>query len=122
MAVRYKVVTRDRKSYAINSIPSIAVRTYEKNKIVRAIHGSFGIFTFKRRYQADNYIKSSIYPNNYFIIRVKPIGKGKNIKKIIFPEYYQSAEKFSNPLKYKDYLVDIGANGVIGYPAVEVLD
>lgn len=83
----YKIVKKENRcSFNFNPIrPNKYKFTYEKDKVVESIKGSFGIFCFRRKKDAINYIASfyiSGLVDDTLIIRVEPIGIGK-VPKIV---------------------------------------
>ena len=47
--IRWKVVTKDRKSAWVSGIENDTILTYEKGKTVKAFEGTPGIFVFKSK-------------------------------------------------------------------------
>ena len=116
----------DRRSHINRFIASI----YTKGTVVKAYPGSVGIFTFKTRKDAEEFIyREATIDEDFIILRVKPIGRGKKPDKILawaisilgnynFLEGYFNGE-FSL-LESEDLMEPY--KGTICYPAVEVLD
>jgi len=82
MVIRYKV-TKSRRSYPGNIHPL----NYPKDETVMSPNG-FGIFVYKRRKDAEDYLQHSTKNAGYTqrersrifqILRVKTIGKGKKL-------------------------------------------
>ena len=107
--IRYKVVRDDRTSCSIKGTYQLK---YKKNKTVKAAENSLGIFCFKRKMDAEDFI--GMIPD-LKIIRVKPIGKGKIPKEIgivtMISKFYLGKG-----------ITHIIPSGTICYPAVLVLD
>ncbi len=80
MAIRYKVVTLERKSMiSLNTDIGKYLRTYEKGKKVKAVRGSLGIMTFKQRQQAEKFIDGP-FRCKFRVLRVKTTIRGKRPK------------------------------------------
>ena len=133
--IRYKVVTKDRRSFTQN----ILYFKYSKGKIVTAFPSSDGIYVFEKKKQAVLYAGYS----DCIVLKVKAIGRGKrasycsalvfSIKEIVkTPKIYKKPEsfefladgKFFTALCKEDYSHKYWKcpDGTMLYPAVEVLE
>ena len=97
---------------------------YKKGTVVNAYPGSPGIFTFKTKKDAENFIRvTSEFEENFMILRIRPIGKGKTPAKIVAGAVNSIAE-LRLYLKKQDFYIELAIppDGTICYPSVEVLD
>jgi len=120
MVIRWKVVTSDRKSYII-SPDSIHSITYIKGSTVGESIKGLGIMTFETKKQAERFGRFDIH-NNYKIIRVRGIGRGKRIKWV---SYIYKGCMLEFYLKYNVNSDDPGRHaprGTICYSKVKVID
>ena len=125
----FKVVdkeTRRGTNFAISKFwafiynPSVYINTYERDTVVRAKEGSLGIFTFKTKKAAREFIERYGSLKHITILRVKPIGKGKTPTEIVLGgsvlnsilDFYSG--KFCKKVP--------PPQGTICYPAVKVLN
>jgi len=139
--IRYKVVERkyrlstnaglyiedhygsklDRRPLINRFIASI----YKKGTIVNSYPGSPGIFTFKTKKDAKTFIlRNAEFPEDFMILRVRPIGRGKTPAKVVAGAVNAIAD-LRHYLK-KESIDNIEfmspPDGAICYPSVEVLD
>lgn len=79
MAIRYKVVNEATRCSVIIGINSLYTLKYVKGTIVKALSGSLGIMVFKRRYQAEKFVKllNSGLLGSSIILRVEIFERGK---------------------------------------------
>jgi hypothetical protein len=94
MAIRYKVVNKHTRCSAIVGFNSPYVLKYLKGKTIKALSKTLGIMVFKRRYQAEAFIKvinsALIHPST--ILRVEVFSKGK------YPKYVSRWTSFQSDL------------------------
>jgi len=87
VSIRYKVLSSDRKSLLsifddiIINISSLFL-IYEKDKLIKPIPNSFGIFVFDTFENAKNYT-THFKSDNLIILKVKAIGKPSFRKSIL---------------------------------------
>ena len=122
--IRYKVViSRNRGSCSIEEGCKYR-KVYKRGKIVKAKKGTLGIFCFKTKIDAINFIHGNEEGGYFSIIKIKPIGKGKKPKLIasIFP--FLGADIMINDFyRHSGYILNQESpEGTICYPAVRVLD
>jgi len=92
--------------------------TYKKGEIVKAREETLGIFCFKRKKDAENFIDVNHSKN--IIIKVEPIGRGKKAFlisrlgyknfKLFYSNDFANANTFQAPC------------GTICYPSIKVLE
>jgi hypothetical protein len=107
--VKFKITNQERSMFWHNEGYNLL---YKEGEITRAPKSSLGIFCFKTKKQAINYITNNTYyfdEDMYTIRRVIPIGRGKVPKKIPYGWPFPS-EIYTTP-----------PSGTICYPAVKVL-
>jgi hypothetical protein len=120
MKVKYKVVKKNRTSCVVSNKSKYCIK-YEKGKIIESQKKTLGIFCFNTRKQAKYFMEYDLmFLEDYNIIKIKPLSKGKKPKMIsCFPDrnsgiyyFYKSKRNytFSTP------------DGTICYPKVLVLD
>jgi len=83
--IRYKVVTKDRRSCKIDSGPCML--RYPVKSIVTAHPGTCGVLVFLRRCDAIDFIDSYCFPHeqkDLMIIEVLPIGRKQKVKTVHF--------------------------------------
>jgi hypothetical protein len=121
--IRWKVVDEERNSYACTV--SRYKRKYPVGKIITAKKGSFGLFCFKRKKDAENFI-NELNDSSTKIIKVEPLSKAM-IPKVIFHfdflarsylDYYKNSKQIS---KMRWSVYNIIPNGTICYDKIKVL-
>lgn len=119
--IRWKIVTKNRSSCILTSHCKYR-KVYKKGEIVKGGRGTLGIFCFKTKTDAINFENCIV--GNYLIIKVKPIGKGKNPKSILsilpYTNINNLMDKFYKNLDF--VLRQKPPVGTICYPAVKVLE
>lgn len=117
MPIRWKVTTRTRSSCLVDGRSRFG-RNYLKDTTVKAELGTFGIFTFNAKQNAEKF-KEAQNMVGLKILKVKGIGKAKHSPKIsgslrssILSRFYKDGDVYSFSSPY----------GTICYPAVEVLE
>lgn len=120
MNQRYKVVNPDRKSIVAANFDKYSLE-YKKGSIVKAKKDTLGIFCFKTKSDAINYMKKDFNPlldSNYILIKVRPLKKGKTPKIVAdafnqncIYEFYKYGKWNTEPQK-----------GTICYEEILVLD
>ena len=120
--VRYKVVTNERYSITISKGKKYR-KHYLKGKTVEATKGTLGIFVFDNLDDADDFR----YIMDGMIIKVKPIGNGKRVKRICGVGDKKATQELN--AFYRGFtqlwgwgLFDLAPKGTICYPAVKVLE
>jgi hypothetical protein len=126
MAIRWKVVTIDRKSVGAEYLNRNFVLFYDKNTIVEAVSETIGIFCFKRKYQAENFMAGYDHPREYKIIRVETFNRAK-IPKVVIKTYVHRFSLYAKDLSMmlgKTYLYSHWTvpKGTLCYPKIKVLD
>ena len=120
----YKVVRKiDRSSYAINKNSSYFLK-YEKGKIVTAVWRSFGIFCFRTKNYAEDFIdvNSDFFRNKFLIIKVKPLGEIRKPNYIFSSYYFEAYDSLKYSYKTMNYSKNIYIPyGTICCESVEVL-
>jgi len=114
--IRYKVVTDDRKSMN-RSCGSYELEYIRETKVFGK-EGTLGVFCFKTKKDATEFILANEYTRSKYglrILRVRPIGRGK------VPKYVLSGN-IQTSILVDDYTDSEPPKGTICYPAVEVLD
>ena len=99
---------------------------YKKGEIVKALEGTLGIFCFKRRYEAEDFIINSCLNKYrpYEIIRVIPVGRGfcpKKISIVSTEEYFDSFYKDGGKRKFSPSR-KTPPQGTICYKEVYIVD
>ena len=118
--IRYKITRYDRSMYA----EGIYCKMYEKETIVNAVPGTFGIMTFDTFLNASEFLGEK----KGKIIKVRPIGRGKRIKFISAGQYEGAIRRFYEDQFYKNSFPQFSSNlspvpkGTICYQSVEVLE
>lgn len=113
--IRYKVIQKDRTSCVIHP-KSRFCHKYLKGKTITANPETLGIFTFKTKGEARNFI----WHHTWLILRVEPIGKGETPKLISHNTDQRSLIRFFKNLTSMIRMKP--PKGTICYPAVKVLD
>ena len=133
MAIRYKVVMADNRFSIISRgqdaqvIEKICLK-YEKGTRVKAQPWSIGILTFEKKKQAEEFIKGAFYSQDFEILRVRPIGKGKRITQLLSDHKYRYNILYlaKQEIPYKEVLMKYrkmqAPEGTMAYPEVYVLD
>jgi len=95
---------------------------YLKDEIVRAREGTLGIAVFRTRYFAERFCSERSMVNRLKIIRVRPVGRGKNVRIISRFTCPSSLNRFYE--RYRPYSIKTmnPPCGTMFYPAVEVLE
>lgn len=124
MSIRWKAVHKFyRQSWSIRFKPFIKI--YTKGTIVEAIPGSPGILCFKTKKRAIEFVKQHSDSLHYYeIIKVKTIGKGKIVRKLLSQHNeltFLTLLKLLEDDCIPDEFVFQAPNGTYGYPSVEVL-
>lgn len=115
----YKVINENRKSAVIKENSKFCIE-YKKGKKVNKIKDTIGIFTFRRKWQAERFIGNSIRRLKCEIIRVTPIGRGGRPKVICFDPTNTNLRAFyKNKSNYTDKWIP---NGTVCYDAVIPLE
>jgi len=135
--IRYKVVTKNRKSCIVPENSKFCL-TYKKGTVVKAIPNTFGIMVFKTHWDAMTFANQT-----NTILKVRPIGRKKiprmlsgiinydarentdTLKK--FYKYYHKNKHNKNWFLYIMYhrlinQIISAPTGTECYPAVEVLE
>jgi len=135
--IRYKIVsTHGRKRLSCLVTEGSLSKNYRKGSIVKANRLTAGIATFKTKKQAKSWLMygDHAYITHPQIIRVKPIGKGKEHKEILrnlicFSSLFHLKGRVIKsiwdkiiPHRPSQYHGGNHIDGSIWYPAVEVLD
>lgn len=116
----YKVVTKNRKSVIREHRGGKYVLEYLEDHRVFAKDGTLGIFCFKRKHQAEEFILGR---PNLRIIKVLPIGKGKTPKNICCIPIDRRNCVYSLNSFYKHvFNITEALEGTICYPSVLVLE
>ena len=100
---------------------------YPKGAIVRAREGTLGIAVFGRRSEAVKFCRVKFGNNSFEIVRVLPIGRGRNVKKVSRSQSAYMLDIFygavQNTQLYSDSFTSmLPPPGTIFYPAVEVIE
>ena len=119
----FKIVNKNNGSFAIHH-NSPYYLTYNKGEVVTAREETLGIFCFKRKRDAKDYMELiRMFNNNknVRIIKVLPIGKGKKMDefynisafviKRLLDDFYKNKPISTRPATYGTYC----------YPSVKVL-
>lgn len=119
---RYKVLRGNNEvsSFAQDSFRLI----YKKGTVVKAIAGSLGIFVFKRKKDAEEWIRTCVDRKTWasIIKRVIPIGRGKQVMRICAGTEDHVLLKYYLEDHYKNFNYMFPPDGTIVYPAVRVID
>ncbi len=128
MAIRYKVTTRDRLSCTSHAEGMRGyVLDYRKGEIVKAVPNSIGILVFKRRKDAEIFMKNQ---SSWVIHRVSTKTRGKtpsylygivNVYCYARDFYHTLSKLYSTPYSPTKFLWPV-PEGTLAYPEVEVLD
>ena len=117
--MRYRVVDSNRESLFMSGKYSFI---YRKGEVISAVPGSVGIFCFKTRKEAQNFLLEFV-PHHGKILRVKPLSRGRTpkticqfTKEVSVDAFYGNSE-YSIPVKETSGLQDL-----ICYQKIEVLD
>ena len=140
MAIRYKVVTKDKRESCTNihiKLPKGFSRTYLKNTYVTAPKASIGLCCFKRRMHAE-WFMSDFAPKKLQILRVQttqrgsvpksiyPVWRGTKTSTVLRKWFEQYIENNKNDVSTLDVpftpVALIAPLGTICYPKVYVLD
>jgi len=92
---------------------------YRKGTTVTAVQNTLGIAVFKTRKQADRFMMVSVPVLPFQRIRVRPIGRGKNVEFVC-----RSIDESDLDIFYsgEDGIIMKPPPGTMFYPAVEVLE
>ena len=130
--IRYKVVSSkdNRSSCSLAPDGNEYIKYYRKGETVKANKGTLGIFVFKTKKQANNFIKNRRdNEGSYFILKVKSIGKGESPKfvcgcPLLLMLIWDTSKYLNQFYKYgeKSNLQMKPPEGTICYPAVKVLE
>ena len=98
---------------------------YPKGAIVRARENTLGVAVFQTRQDALDFCSHRDFISSNMIIRVCPIGRGKNVNYVSRSTQYHNLDIFyahvkGDTLEFGDTMRP--PFGTIFYPAVEVLD
>ena len=128
--IRYKVVRTEDRSSCLLQKDCKYRKIYQKGKTVRATTGTLGIFCFKTKENAKDFIDILGFWESagFSIIKVETAGKGKVPKFICLVSIGYNTEDLFNDF-YKHSKLDMSMffreeppDGTICYPAVKVLD
>jgi hypothetical protein len=119
---KWKIVNKKRQSIYAHP-KSEYCREYLKGKIVEAHENSFGLYCFKTKYHAKNFL--TFFPlSNYNIIKIQPLSKAKKKIGLFSTRYLKN--------KYKNYLktgrislidaINCFPVGTICYDKIKVLE
>lgn len=116
--IRYKVVTKDRQSWgSIMRDMGTFKTTYPRGVVVKAVPGTQGLFCFKTRQAAMDFINENELAGTS-IIRVKPLTRGKAPKFIIGYEngwdMSQAYKLIKRGLLYSDRVRSLSRKRAIG--------
>jgi len=124
----YKVVKKDRTSIGLSNRSPFCLK-YIKSFEVKKVDGTLGIFCFKRKKDAAEFIV--MFKDQYKIIRVFPFGKPSFPKKISpafnskwingFYKYFQTDSDYC-PNWLVGSLCRTPPKGTVCYPSVLVVD
>ena len=92
---------------------------FPKGVIVQGVKGTLGVSVFKTRKQAELFQEDHSFLE---IIRVRPIGRGRNVKLICSDPSEYNLFIFYREEKLTTVIESRVPLGTIFYPAVEVLD
>ena len=113
--IRYKIVNPNRESIFAYGKYSLE---YQKGDIISKIGGTLGIFTFKRYYQAVNFL-NKCYGIRGLILKVKCFGRGKVPLRIAgTPKVYMLNEFYNGT----GVTTRVPPLGTICYDKIEVLE
>ncbi len=125
MAIRWKCVGKDTKSWLSNSLPESFTLRYNAGARVKAPKGSIGIFTFETREQAERFLNWTHSSRDSTIKRVKTFGRGKRPKVIIRPKReclkMLTTRRLACLLADCDYMSRDIYEGTLCYKEVEVM-
>lgn len=113
--IRYKLTRQDRTSCVIDGRSGFSWK-YLKDTVVTADPQTPGIFTFKTKAEARNFM----WYQTWLILKVQPIGKGTVPKLISHNTDKRSLIRFFKELSGRIRMKP--PRGTICYPAVKVLD
>jgi len=95
---------------------------YPENSIVRAREGTLGVAVFKTRIQAERFLRGALR-HVLRIIRVYPVGRGKNVKFVCDYPMELALNSFYNEEERECLYIPMKPpSGTIFYPAVELLE
>ena len=77
MTIKYKVLKANRQSIIVPETSRFCLK-YKKDTIVKCVKGSIGIMVFENRHDALEF-SNRVQTIHNIIIKVRPIGKAKNI-------------------------------------------
>jgi len=92
MSIRWKVVTKERKSWSCHLmdkwLPPSLYRTYREGTVVTAHPKSLGLMAFETEEQAKSFKRqerlpgTGALPSRLMVIKVKGIGRGRKINEV----------------------------------------
>jgi len=96
---------------------------YPENSIVRAREGTLGVAVFKTRRQAEMFLTGRRKLVVLRIIRVYPVGRGRNVKFVCDYPMESALDNFYNAEEDERLYIPMKPPpGTIFYPAVEVIE
>ena len=120
--IRWKIVKKYERGSCYLPKNCKYFKTYKKGIIVKATRGTLGIFVFKTKKFAEDFIIDYLASNSQFqILKVKSIGKGRS-PKLIANFIFLLASQDINMFYEEGILAIPPPDGTICYPAVKVLD
>lgn len=133
MGIRYKVVDEVTRCSIIIAANSSYILRYNKNTVVKALPNTLGIMVFKRRHQAEEFVKfiSLGLTKPSLVLRVEVFSKGKYPKHISRWTNYQNGLTwfYNNCYVDKKYLtansgfaLSAPPKGTLCYDTVKVID
>lgn len=120
--VKFKVVSRHRQSCYAGGYhyQGRYCRTYNVGRVVTAEPGTLGLMVFLRKKDAEAFIShTGVLHGPAKILRILPIGRGKNIDRICPTQNEVDLNLF---YKVPNYCTISAPPGTMGYPAVKMLD
>ena len=118
MVIRYKIVRSNRRSYIVSEQSKHSL-VYTKGTIVKENKKGLGIMCFETREQASKFITCG---ESYKIIKVRPIGRGRKVKKVAYVFKNVMLEKCILGFFNKSIPPRTSPFGTICYDSVEVLN
>jgi len=121
--VKFKVVRKDGVLRVSAFASGLYALKYPKNTIVRAMPGTLGVAVFRRRSEAKKFCEGRCF---FEIVRVLPIGRGRNVKEVCRDQSMYMLDMFYGSEEINSSCYDLTPMapppGTIFYPAVEVLE
>ena len=123
---KWKIVDQNRRSIHPTKNSKYS-KKYIKGKIVKSQPGSFGLFCFKHKHQAVTFLNLFSDYENYKIIKVLPLIKGKTQNRVFLTKNlkrsYDQYFKMKNKI-YSNCGVFLGGppEGTICYDKIKVLE